>query len=149
MADIDGHGYTMIRFDLGDGCFNNIVVKSYYKADLNVNLLASEYVKYKEGIWYNAKLNQLLCIANDSLVGYTFYNNRVSRIWTLPIQKMAVVIAAIPAQLLHCRYAYVGQPTIWTSIVYSKHENLKPTKENFHCEPCSLGKVKRLVSQAP
>jgi hypothetical protein len=57
MADTDGHGYAMIRFNLGDGCFNNIVVKSYYKADSNVNLLASKRVKYKEGIWYNAKLN--------------------------------------------------------------------------------------------
>jgi hypothetical protein len=50
MADTDGHGYAIIRFDLGDGCFNNIVVKSYYKADLNVNLLASEHIKYKKGI---------------------------------------------------------------------------------------------------
>jgi hypothetical protein len=50
IVDIDGYGYTMIRFDLGDGCFNNIVVKSYYKVDLNVNLLASKRIKYKEGI---------------------------------------------------------------------------------------------------
>jgi hypothetical protein len=112
MADTDGHRYAIIRFDLGDGCFNNIVVKSYYKTDSNVNLLASERVKYKEGIWYNTKLNQLLHIADDSLIGYTFYNNRVSRIRTLPIQKTAAVMAAIPAQLLHRRYAHVGRPTM-------------------------------------
>lgn len=57
MANMDGHGYTMIWFDIRDGYFNNIVVKSYYKVDLNVNLFASKHVKYKEGIWYNAKLN--------------------------------------------------------------------------------------------
>jgi hypothetical protein len=87
----------MIRFNIGEGCFNNIVVKSYYKADSNVNLFASERVKHEDGIWYNAKKNQLLHIADDSLVGYTFYDNGVSRIWTLPIQKMAAVMAAILA----------------------------------------------------
>jgi hypothetical protein len=50
MADTDGHKYAIIRFDLGDGCFNNIVIKSYYKVDSNVNLLASKRVKYEEGI---------------------------------------------------------------------------------------------------
>jgi hypothetical protein len=50
MANIDGHRYAMIRFNIRDGCFNNIVVKSYYKVDLNVNLFASERVKHKDGI---------------------------------------------------------------------------------------------------
>jgi hypothetical protein len=31
MVDTDGYGFAMIKFDLGDGLFNTLIVKSFYR----------------------------------------------------------------------------------------------------------------------
>ena len=63
------YGYAMIRFDLGDGRYNDLIVKSYYKKGLSVNFYPSDRGKYENGIWYHAKNNQFLSLEDESIFG--------------------------------------------------------------------------------
>jgi hypothetical protein len=68
-----GYGTALMRLELDDGDFTDVLLPSYYVPEIRYNLFACEKAKYDQGLWYMSKDNTIRRMHDDSIIGYTKY----------------------------------------------------------------------------
>jgi transposase InsO family protein len=146
-----GHGIAVIRLDNGENQYTDLMVNCYYISGLKFNLWATEEAKIQNKVWYCAKDNTIRRMSDDSKIGRTRTVGGVPVVYTVDMKEEITLahaaLATVSTTLQHRRLAHVGDAR---RILTEKTSDLEEAGELHDiCEPCQLGKAKRLVSRDP
>lgn len=78
-----GYGTALMRLELDENDFTDVLLPSYYVPEIRYNLFACEKAKYEQGIWYMSKDNTTRRMHNDSIIGYTKYEDGIPIVRTI------------------------------------------------------------------
>ncbi|KAI2966591.1 hypothetical protein CBS147324_7348 [Aspergillus niger] len=119
-------------------------IKAYYQPGLAYGLLSADRLRRDFGIYANTKDLTLRKEQDDKVVGHLQACKNVLFVRT---EDAGLALAAVDPLLLHRRYGHAGFRRV-TSAAKNQHIELEH-RDDLHCEACSLGKAKRLVSRDP
>src|SRR6267378_3354196 len=96
----EGYGTALMRLELEDKDFTDVLLPSYYVPNIRYNLFACEKAKYDQGIWYMSKDNTIRRMQDDTIIGYTKYEDGIPIVKTLdfhkPLQMATLQLSAVP-----------------------------------------------------
>lgn len=127
------------------------MVHCYYISGLKSNLWATEEAKIQNKVWYCAKDNTIRRMTDDSKIGRTSTIGDIPVVYTVDMKEEITLahtaLAAVCSTLQHRRLGHVGDAR---RILTEKNSDLEETGELHDlCEPCRLGKAKRILSRDP
>ena len=151
-----GRGKAIIRFLLPNGQYNELKTDCLYQSGLSTNLLAIEAAKEDFNIFYDGLAN-IRRLGDKSIVGYTYTENRVAMIYTVPHPSVKLdveppdprpyrIMGAISMEKIHRRLAHCNLKFLKESKQFMLTAEDTVDHKSFNCHPCKLGKSKRLVS---
>ncbi|OQD64944.1 hypothetical protein PENDEC_c109G01477, partial [Penicillium decumbens] len=147
-AKAQGYGKVKLSMLTKAGAINDIIFDAVYYPGIRFSIFGAEKGRKDLGIAYNGIDNTLCDTTNgDQVIGKIDIKHNLP--WIRHYGLNPVVAAAISPQLAHRRLGHAGTPKLRINEARLDDTVSHTDGDEFNCEPCRLGKSKKVISRTP